>query len=90
MNRRKNSMSTTHIQQGTSKFVEKSKTASASATSVTESTGKRNSATSSSSNLKRMRQSSHSPSAEKPPNKRQATKPGKQKTMKTNNNPDNK
>ena len=37
MNRRKNSMSTTHIQQGISKFVEKSKIASA--TSTSENTG---------------------------------------------------
>ena len=88
MNRRKNSTSTSHIQQGISKFVEKSK--SASATSASENSGKRNSTTSSTSNFKRMRQSSHSPSAEKPPNKRQATRPGKQKTMENNNNPDNK
>ena len=67
MNRRKNSTSTTQIQQGISKFVEKSKKPSA--ISASENTGKRNSTTSSThnSNLKRTCQSSLSPSAEKPP-----------------------
>ena len=88
MNRRKNSTSTTHIQQGISKFVEKSKAVSA--TSTSENTGNRTSTTSSTSNLKRMHQGSHSPSTEKPPNKRQATRQGKQKTMEANNNPDSK
>ena len=78
-------MSTTHIQQGISKFVEKSKAVSAS--SASENTGNRNSTTSSTSNLKRTRQGSHSLSAEKPPNKRQVTGPSKkQKTMENNNN----
>ena len=88
MNRRKNSTSTTHIQQGISKFVEKSK--SVSATSTSENTGNRTSAASSTSNLKRTHQGSHSPGTEKPPNKRQATKQGKHKTMEANNNPDSK
>ena len=88
MNRRKNSTSTTHIQQGISKFVEKGKASST--ISASENTGKRNSTTSSTSNLKRTHQSSLSPSAEKPPNKRQATRPGKPKTMENSNNPDNK
>ena len=87
-NRRKNSMSTTHIQQGISKFVEKSKAVSA--ISASENSGNKNSTTSSTSNLKRTCQGSHSPSAEKPPNKRQATRPDKQETMENNNNPDNK
>ena len=83
MNRRKNSTSTTHIQQGISKFVEKRKAASA--TSASKNTGNRTSTTSSTGNLKRMRQGSHSPSAEKPPNKRQVTVPSKkQKTMENN------
>ena len=81
-------MSTTHMQQGISKLVEKSKAVSAISTS--ENSGNKNSTTSSTSNLKRTCQGSHSPSADKPPNKRQATRPGKQKTMETNNNPDNK
>ena len=88
INRRKNSTSTTHVQQGISKFVEKSKAVSA--TSTSENTGNKTSTTSSTSNLKRTCQGSHSPSTEKPPNKRQATKQGKQKTMEANNNPDNK
>ena len=88
MNRRKNSTSTTHIQQGISKFVEKSKTASA--TSTSENTGNSTSATSSNSSLERTRQGSHSPSTEKPPNKKQATKQGKHKTMESNNNQDSK
>ena len=83
MNRRKNNTSTTHIHQGISKFVEKSKTASAISTS--ENTGNSTSATGSTSNLKRTRQGSHSPSTEKPPNKRQATKQEKYKTMEPNN-----
>ena len=87
-NRRKNSTSTTHTQQGISKFVEKSKIASA--TSTSENTGNSTSATSSNSNLKRMCQGSHSPSTEKPPNKRQATKQGKDKTMESNSNQDSK
>ena len=74
MNRRKNSTSTTHVQQGISKFVEKSKAVSA--TSTSENTGNKTSTTSSTSNLKRMHQGSHSPSTEKPPNKRQATRTG--------------
>ena len=88
MNRRKNSMSTTHILRGISKFVEKSKAVSA--TSTSENTFNRTSTTSSTSNLKRTSQGSHSPSTEKPPNKRQAIKHGKQKTMEANNNPDSK
>ena len=80
MNRRKNSTSTTHIQQGISKFVEKSK--SVSATSTSENTGNKTSATS---NLKRSCQGSHSPGTEKPPNKRQANKQCKHKTMEANN-----
>ena len=88
MKRRKNSTSTTHIQQGISKFVEKSKAVST--ISASENSGNKNSTTSSTSNLKRMCQGSHSLSAEKPHNKRQATRPGKQKTMENNNNPDNK
>ena len=88
MNRRKNSTSTTHIQQGISKFVEKGKAVSA--TSTSENTGNKTSTTSSTSNLKRMHQGSHSPSTEKPPNKRQATRQGKQKTMEASNNPDSK
>ena len=87
MNRGKNSTSTTHIQQGISRFVEKSKAASA--TSATEDKGNKTSTASSSNNLKRMHQGSHSQGTEKPPNKRQATKQGKQKTMEANNNPDN-
>ena len=88
MNRRKNSTSTTHVQRGISKFVGKSKAVSA--TSTSENTGNKTSTTSSTSNLKRTHQGSHSPSTEKPPNKRQATRQGKQKTMEANNNPDNK
>ena len=81
-------MSTTHIQQGISKFVEKSK--SVSATSTSENKGNSTSTTSSTHNLKRTRQGSQSPSTEKPPNKRQATKARKQKTMESDSNPDNK
>ena len=90
MNRRKNSISTTHIQQGISKFVEKSK--SVSVISAQGKTGNRNSTTSSTSNFKRACQGSHSPSTENPPNKRQVTAPSqKQKTMDNNNsNSDNK
>ena len=88
MNRRKDRMSTTHIQQGISKFVEKSKITSA--TSTSENTGNSTSVTSSNSNLKRTRQGSHSPSTEKPPNKRQATKQGKHNTMEPNNNQNSK
>ena len=88
MNRRKNSASTTHIQQGISKFVEKSK--SVSATSTSENKGNSTSTTSSTHNLKRTHQGSQSPSTEKPPNKRQATKACKQKTMESDSNPDNK
>ena len=76
-------MSTTHIQQGISKFMEKSN--SVSATSTSENTGNKTSATSSTSNLKRSCQGSHSPGTEKPPNKRQANKQGKHKTMEANN-----
>ena len=72
-------MSTMQIQQGISKFVEKSKKPSA--TSALENTGKRNN-----SSLKRTHQSSLSPSAEKLPNKRQAMRPGQPKTMENNNN----
>ena len=81
-------MSTTHIQQGISKFVEKSKTVSA--TSTSEDKGNKTSTTSSTNKLKRTCQGSQSPGAEKPPNKRQATKARKQKTMEPNSNPDNK
>ena len=88
MNRRKNSTSTTYIQQGISRFVEKGKAVSA--TSTSENTGNKTSTTCSTSNLKRMRQGSHSPSTEKPPNKRQATRQGKQKTMEASNNSDSK
>ena len=68
MNRRKNSTSTTHIQQGISRFVEKSKAASA--TSTSENKGNKTSTTSSTNNLKRTHQSSHSPGTEKPPTKK--------------------
>ena len=88
MNRRKNSTSPTHIQQGISKFLEKNKTVSA--TSTSEDKGNKTSTTSSSNNLKRTCQGSQSPGAEKPPNKRQATKERKQKTMEPNSNSDNK
>ena len=83
MNRRKNRTSTNRIQQGISKFVEKSKATSA--TSASENTGKRNSAASSSS-LKRTCQGSNSPGTEKPPNKKQVTGPNKKlKTMENYN-----
>ena len=86
MNKRRSNTSTTQIQQGISKFLEKGKKSSA--TSASENTGKRNSTTSSSHNPspKRTHQSSLSPSVEKPPNKRQAKKPGQPRTMENNNN----
>ena len=78
-------MSTNQIQQGISKFVEKSKAVSG--TSALENTGARKSTTSSTSNLKRMCQGSHSPGTEKSPNKKQVTQTSKKlKTMENNNN----
>ena len=61
-----------------------------SAPSTSENTGNKTSTTSSLSNLNRTHQGSHSPGTEKPPNKRQATKQDKQKTMEANNKPDSK
>ena len=79
MNRRKIGASMTQIQQGISKFVAKSKGLNASAPVTT---GKTNSSHSSTSTLKRTHQGSQSPSADKPPNKRQVTAPNKKpKTM---------
>ena len=75
INRRKNSTSTTHNPQGISRFVEKSNAASATGTS--ENKGNKTSTTSSTNNLKRMHQGSHSPGTEKPPTKKQVTKQGK-------------
>ena len=83
-------MSTTQTQQGIGKFVEKREKPSANI--ALGNSGKRSSKTSSTykPSQKRTRQSSLSPSADKPPNKRQAMKPGQSRTMESNNTSDNK
>ena len=86
MNRRRSNMSTTQTQsqQGISKFVEQRK--------KPETTGKGTSTTSSTSkpSQKRTRQSSLSPSAEKPANKKQVMQQGQSTTMESTNTSNNK
>ena len=92
MNRRRSNTSTTQsqTQQGISKFVEKRKKPNTS--TAPENTGNKTSSTSSTHkpSQKRTRQSSFSPSADKPPNKRQAMKPGQSTKMEGNNTSNNK
>ena len=66
MDRRENSM--THVKQGITKYVSKSISKCASASSASGNMGKNKSSTGA---LKRMHQGSTSPSTERPPNKRQ-------------------
>ena len=86
MGRRENSM--THVQQGITKYVPKSISKYASASSASGNTGKNKSPSSSTGTLKRMCHGSTSPSTERAPNKRQlipSKNNKKQKTMDTNN-----
>ena len=92
MNRRRinTSITQSQTQQGISKFVEKRKKPYTS--TALENTGNKTSSTSSihKPSQKRTHQSSFSPSADKPPNKRQATKSGQSTTMECNNTSNNK